>query len=130
YQAADAFLLLLEANEAVRAVSANVQRAQVLVTVTKPLVVQNLRPGVDETRAEAELANAETQLARAEQIREVRRAELAEAIGHAGSRVEAVPGSLADSVDGLAIPPDRQIANHPQVVEAAAAASRAAESRR
>jgi outer membrane protein len=130
YQAADAFLLLLEANEATRAVSANVQRAQVLVTATKPLVIQNLRPGVDEARAEAELANAETQLARAEQTREARRAELAESIGHAGTRVEAVLGSLADSVDRLAIPAERQLANHPLVVEAAAATSRAAESRR
>jgi outer membrane protein TolC len=130
YQAADAFLLLLEANEAVRAVSANVQRAQVLVTATKPLVVQNLRPGVDEARAEAEVANAQTQLARAEQTREVRRAELAEAIGHAGTRVEAAPGSLEDPVDRLAMPAKEQIANHPEVVEATATASRAAESRR
>ena len=54
YRAADAFLFLLEAQEAVRAVAANVQRAQVLVAATKPLVVQNLRPGVDEARAESE----------------------------------------------------------------------------
>jgi outer membrane protein TolC len=130
YQAADAFLVLLEAEEAVRAVAANVQRAQVLVTVTRPLVVQNLRPGVDEARAEAELANAQTQLARAEQTREVRRAELAEALGHVGSRVDAAPGPLLGPVDRLSAPKGRDVAAHPEVVEAMAAASRAAEARR
>ena len=130
YQAADAFLSLLEAKEAVRAVAVNVQRAEVLVAATKPLVVQNLRPGVDQARAEAELANAQTQLARATQTLEVRRAELAEAMGHAGTRVEAVPGPLLQPVDRPAIPRARQVVDHPEVVEATAAASRAAQARR
>jgi outer membrane protein TolC len=130
YQAGDAFLVLLEAEEAVRAVATNVQRAQVLVTATRPLVAQSLRPGVDEARAEAELANAQTQLARAEQTREVRRAELAEALGHTGGGVEAVAGSLLGPVDRLRPGPATDATHHPQVVEAAAAASRAAQARR
>jgi outer membrane protein len=130
YQAADVFLQVLESDEALRAQVANVQRAQVLLGATKPLVTQNLRPGVDETRAEAELANARTQLARAEQTREVRRAELAEALGHAGTRVEVVPGTLLEPVDRLHIPKANDISGHPQVVQAAAAASLAAEGRR
>jgi outer membrane protein len=130
YQAADAFLLELEAEGAVRAVAANVQRAEVLVAATKPLVVQNLRPGVDEARAEAEFANAQTQLARAEQTREVRRAELAEALGHAGAPVDAQPGPLLGPVDHLRPSAARDIADHPHVVEATAAASRVAEGRR
>ena len=129
YQAADAFLLVLEAKEAVRAVGVNVQRAEVLVAATKPLVVANLRPGVDAARADAELANAATQLARAGQTLEVRRAELAEAMGHAGARVEAVPGPLLEPVDHLAIPRGRAALDHPQVIEASASASRAAEAR-
>jgi outer membrane protein len=130
YQAADAFLLELEAEAAVRAVAVNVQRAEVLVTATKPLVVQNLRPGVDEARAEAELANAQTQLARAEQTREVRRAELAEALGHAGATVDAQPGPLLGPVDQLRPTAARGVADHPDVLEATAAASRVAEGRR
>jgi outer membrane protein TolC len=130
YQAADAFLLLLESEEAVRAVGANVQRARVLVAATEPLVAQNLRPAADAARADAELANAQTHLARAEQARELRRAELAEAMGHAEARVEAVPGPLLDRVDQLPVPKASQVSGHPQVVEAAAGAERAAEARR
>jgi outer membrane protein TolC len=130
YQAADAFFLVLEAEAAVRAVAANVQRAQVVVAATKPLVVQNLRPGVDEARAEADLANAQTQLARAEQAREVRHAELAEALGHAGARVDVVPGALFGPVDNLRPTTAREVVDHPQVIEASAAASRVAETRR
>jgi outer membrane protein TolC len=130
YRAADAFLLLLEAENAVGAVSANVQRAQVLVTATRPLVTQNLRPGVDQARAESELANAQTQLARAEQTREVRRAELAEALGHGGARVEAAPGPLVGPIDQLARPAAKNLVEHPQVIAATAAASRTAEARR
>ena len=48
--------VLLEAQETVRAATANVDRAQVLVAMTKPLVDQSLRPGVELARAEAELA--------------------------------------------------------------------------
>jgi outer membrane protein TolC len=84
---------------------------------------------VDQARADAELANAQTQLARAEQAREVRRAELAEALGHAGARIEAVPGPLLGPVDGLRPPASRDLAGHPLVVEANAAASRVAEGR-
>jgi outer membrane protein TolC len=129
YQAADAFLLALEAEAAVHAVAANVQRAEVLVAATRPLVVQNLRPGVEQARAEADLANAQTQLARTEQARDVRRAELAESLGHAGARVEAIPGTLLGPVDRLRPSPTRDVAGHPQVVEATAAARHVAEAR-
>jgi outer membrane protein TolC len=130
YRAADSFMLLLEAESAVKADAANVERAKVLVVATRPLVSQNLRPGVDQSRAEAELANAETQLARAEQAREVRRAELAEALGHSGASVEAAPGTLLGPIDPLTAPPGRAVVEHPRVVEATATASRSAEARR
>ncbi|MBX3234450.1 MAG: TolC family protein [Labilithrix sp.] len=81
YRAADAYLLLLEAETAVRAAKANVDRAQTLATVTKSLVDQSLRPGADAARVEAELANAGTLVARAEQARDMRRVALGEAMG-------------------------------------------------
>jgi outer membrane protein TolC len=130
YRAADTFLMLLEAEEAVRAVASNVQRAEVLVTATRPLVTQSLRPGVDQARAEAELANARTQLARAEQTREVRRAELAEALGRTGAQVDATPGPLLGPVDGLRAAGPADVSRHPHVVTATAAASRVREARR
>jgi outer membrane protein TolC len=130
YHAADAFLLLLEAQEAVRAAKANVERAQVLVTMTKPLVDQSLRPGVDLARADAELAAALTQLARTEQSVEVHRARLAEAIGRAGLRVEATPGPLLVPVADARVRPLAKIEDHPDVVRATAASTRVAEARR
>jgi outer membrane protein TolC len=130
YRTADAFLLLLEAQEGVRAAKASVDRAQVLVTATRPLVDQTLRPGVDLARSEAELANAQTQLARAEQGVEVRRAQLAESLGKAGVRVEAVPGSLLAQLPDANPPLRRNVEEHPQVVAASAAAARTAEARR
>jgi outer membrane protein TolC len=121
--------VLLEAEEAVRAVASNVERAQVLVTATKPLVTQSLRPGVDEARAEAELANAQTQVARAEQTRDIRRAELAEALGLTGGDVEVQAGPLLGPIDFVSRPVRRDLAQHPEVVEATAAASRSARAR-
>jgi outer membrane protein len=125
YRAADAFILLLEAQESVRAAKASVDRASVLVTMTKPLVDQSLRPGVDVARAEAELANAETLVARAEQVSEVRRAQLAEAMGDASVRVLPSAGPLLGPVDDA---PVRSIApptSHPELVVSRAAAERA-----
>lgn len=131
YRAADAFLRLLEAQEAVRAARASVERAQILVSMTKPIVDQSLRPGADLARAEAELASAQTQLARAEQAREVRRAQLGESVGRVGLRVEAAPGPLLGPVtDAAPRASGARVADHPQVVQATAAAERVGEARR
>jgi outer membrane protein TolC len=127
YRAADAFLVLLEAEEAVRAARATVERAQVLATVTRTLVGQSLRPGADAARAEAELAAAQTLLARAEQARGVRRTELAEAMGSAGQNVDAAPGALLDPIDHPTVPPANPSATHPRLVQSEAAIARAAE---
>jgi outer membrane protein TolC len=121
YRAADAFLQLIEAQETVRAARASVERAKVLVTITKTLVNQALRPGADAARSEAELANAETQVARAEQAIEVRRAQLAEAMGDASLRVEASPGALLGPVDDIAVQPASLSPTHPDLVRSNAA---------
>jgi outer membrane protein TolC len=99
YGAADAFLLLLEAQEAARAASAAEARADTLVKMTRPLVDQSLRPGVDLARALAALAAARTAVATATETRDVRRADLTVAIGRVGVAVEAAPGNLLDAVD-------------------------------
>jgi outer membrane protein len=127
YRAADAFLLLLEAQEAVRAAKAGVDRATVLVTMTKPLVDQSLRPGVDVARAEAELANAQTLVARAEQASEVRRAQLAEAMGDATLRVLPSPGPLLRPADDAPILATTPPTSHPELLVSRAAAERASQ---
>jgi outer membrane protein len=124
WNAADAFLLLLEADEAVRAQRAGVERAETIVNMTKPLVEQTLRPGVDLARAQAELAVARTSLARAEQVRDARRTALAVAMGHARDRLEIVVGKLLDPVDALSAPRGLDPASNPKIIEATAAADR------
>ena len=126
YRAADAFIALLEAQEVVRAAQASVDRAQTLATITKPLVDQTLRPGADLSRADAEVAAAQTLLARAEQARGVRRAELAEALGDASARVDVTAGALLAPVDGIAGRPVTASAAHPEIAQANAAVTRAA----
>ena len=54
-----------------------------------------LRPGADQSRSEAELAVANNQVSQAIQIAEVARASLADAIGSAGTSLELAAGSLS-----------------------------------
>src|SRR5262249_21267318 len=55
---ADAFLTVLAADEGVRAARSNVDRLQVFDDAVHTLVANQLRPGADESRADAELALA------------------------------------------------------------------------
>lgn len=93
--AADAFLTVLAAEESVGAARANVDRLQVFANNVRTLVQNQLRPGADQSRADAELAVANNQLSQAVQIAEVARASLADAIGSAGTSLELASGSLA-----------------------------------
>ncbi|MBZ5583180.1 MAG: TolC family protein, partial [Acidobacteriia bacterium] len=76
--AADAYLTLAAAQETVRAAQAGVDRADVLARSINALVNAQLRPGADASRAEAERAAAQTQLARARQAVEIARAAVAQ----------------------------------------------------
>jgi outer membrane protein len=92
--AADAFLTVLAADESVRAARANVDRLQVFATNVRTLAQNQLRPGADQSRAEAELAVAKNQLSQAVQIGDLARAALADAIGAAGTTPRLTSGPL------------------------------------
>lgn len=92
--AANAFFALVASKQEVMAQKANVDRMRIFSTSVHSLVDSDLRPGVDASRADAELALAQDRLILAEQEREVRRAQLAEALGLAGTYVEAEEGPL------------------------------------
>jgi outer membrane protein len=64
----DAFLRLAAAQQQVKAAEADVDRRQVLVTSVHALVKQELRPGADASRVDAELAAAKIQLIRSQQV--------------------------------------------------------------
>src|SRR5205823_976272 len=63
--AADAFLTVLAAEESVGAARANVERLQVFADSVRALVQNQLRPGADQSRADAELAMGKNQLSQA-----------------------------------------------------------------
>ncbi len=92
--AADAFVTVLASDEAVLAARANVDRLQVFADNVRVLVTNQLRPGADQSRAEAELAIAKNQLSQAVQAADLARATLAAAIGAAGTTVNLVAGPL------------------------------------
>lgn len=102
--AADAFLAVLAAEQTVEAAQANVERMETFARAVQALVNNQLRPGVDISRANAELAAARNQLIQAEQNAEVSRAVLAETIGRAGAATTVAAGPL------LSLPPSEAVA--------------------
>ena len=121
--AADAFLSVLAADEAVRAARANVDRLQTFAESVRTLVRNQLRPGADESRADAELAIAQNQVSQAIQASTFARAGLAEAIGAAGATFTLEPGPLAQLPSVSPTPPAEtpNVDAHPAVRAEAAA---------
>jgi outer membrane protein len=130
YAVADAYVDVVAAEETVKATRAYVERTQVFAGIVKTLVGQELRPGADGARVDAEIALAQTDLARAQQGEDVRRAQLAEAMGAASERVSIVVGGLLGPVDDVRTPSVPALAQHPLVVEAASAIDRTREQKR
>jgi outer membrane protein TolC len=100
FSAADRFLTTLARGEVVQAARAGVDRDRVFVQIVKVLTDQALRPGVDLSRARAELAMAEAQLTRTEQNEAVARIELAQALGDARLEVRPVAGPFLSGQPG------------------------------
>jgi outer membrane protein len=108
----NAYLAVLAAGEAVRAAEADVQRREIFTKSVHVLVENQLRPGADASRADAEMARAKAGLARARQQEEVSRAALADVLGIADSTVEVQVGPLL-SLPPPAVPAAPAISKHP-----------------
>ena len=122
--AADAYLTLVAAQETVRAAQAAVDRAAVIVKTTAAQVNAQLRPGADESRAEAELAAARTQLIQAQQAIEVSQATLAQFVGMEPPQINVVTGSLFQlPAEHTSTTPD--VAANPAAIEQNAAIEQA-----
>jgi len=89
---ADASLLVLAANQQVKASQADVDRRSVFAKSVHALVDAHLRPGADASRIDAELAEARTRLVVAQEALQVNSAVFAEVLGLAGSHVEVTTG--------------------------------------
>src|SRR5438105_9707813 len=122
--AADAYLTLAAAQETVRAAQAGVDRADVLVRSVRALVDAQLRPGAELSRAEAELAVAQTQVARSQQATEFARAVLAQFVGGDSRGITLVAPKLLQLPPGPTTPLLNTAAN-PIAVEQNAAVAQA-----
>jgi outer membrane protein TolC len=92
--AADAFLTVLAAQQTAQAARAAVDSWQTLLRSIHAQVTAELRPGADESRVQAELAAAETQVAQVEQAVAVARSTLALFVGGNAAEVALSPGRL------------------------------------
>jgi outer membrane protein TolC len=122
FDAADRFVTLVSRSEIVRAAQAGVDRDRVFVQIVKALTDQALRPGVDLSRVQAELAIAEAQLIRTQQSAAVARVELGQALGDPRLTVTPAPGPLLGGQPGA---PSAARVPHPILVESDAAAAAA-----
>jgi outer membrane protein len=108
----DAFLRLAAAQEQVKAAEADVDRRQVLATSVHALVKEELRPGADASRVDAELAAAKIQLIRAQEVQRESEATFAELLGISGSKVAISADSLLTASPTTYASQD-QLVNHP-----------------
>ena len=128
---ANAFLAAVAAQQQVRAAQADMDRRQVFSRVVHALVNNQLRPGADASRSDAELAAARIALIQAQVQERVARAELADFLGMPAANL------VLDAAPLLQIPPGgmpgRNLASHPEAaaqnarVQQTAAQARAAD---
>jgi outer membrane protein TolC len=129
--AANAFLGVIAAQQAVRAAQGDADRRQVFNRVVHTLVDNQLRPGADASRAEAELAAARITLIQAQVGERVARAELGDLLGIPTADLALDAGALLQIPPATA--PGRNVASHPEAFaqsarkEEAAAEVRAAD---
>jgi outer membrane protein TolC len=113
---ADAYLTFAAAQETVRAAQAGVDRAEVLIRIVRAQVNAQLRPGVDASRAEADLSAARVQVSRAQQASEVARSILGQFVGGEPARLLPDLAKLTQ-LPANAAPPTLNPADNPVAVE-------------
>ena len=89
-----AYLQVMANRQAVAAAQATVERMEVFAKTVGVLARNQLRPGADESRAVAELAQARTEAIRAEEQSQIALTTLAEKMGLAGMSIQLQPGPL------------------------------------
>jgi outer membrane protein TolC len=123
----NAFLRVVAAEQALAAADADVARRDVLARATHALADNQLRPGADASRADAELAAARTRAIQARQAVAIARAVFAQMLGIADAAVAVRPERLLDVAGPAATAPGAAAA-HP-LVQAGQAAVGAAQAR-
>jgi outer membrane protein len=96
----NAYMTLLAAEQTVRSAQADVERREALRKSVHVLADNQLRPGADAARADADGARARVGLARAQQQEATSRALLADLLGIADARVEIEESGLLGGAPG------------------------------
>jgi outer membrane protein TolC len=124
-----AFLAVVQAEQAVIAAQADVERRTVLARAARTLTDNQLRPGAEASRADAELAAAQTRNILARQTLVLAQATLARVLGVTNGLAGVNAAGLLDAVSAPPAPPPNILASHPllQVRQAAVDAARAQE---
>jgi len=91
----NAYLTVLAAEQTVHAAEANVERRETFNKAVRVLVDNQLRAGADGSRADAELARARVNLARAQQQEKISEAALTDILGLPDTSVEVTDSALA-----------------------------------
>jgi outer membrane protein TolC len=117
---AQAFLGVISAQQAVTAAEADVQRRDVLARAARTLADNQLRPGAEASRAEAELAAARTRAIQARQALVVAQVTLSQMLGIPGGAVGVNPSRLLDSIP-TGTTPSTPAAAHPLLQSSQAA---------
>jgi outer membrane protein len=122
FAAVEAFLTAIANEQAVRAAQANVDRLETFGQAVLTLVNNQLRPGVEASRANAELVVAKNQLIQMQQNAELARIALSEAIGQPGASFRLDPGPLLEYTPNAPAPlPVNNLAAHPLLLAQTAA---------
>ena len=111
----DGFFNVAMASQTVEAMKGNLERRRVFKNTVAVLVSSGLRPGVDLSRSQAELALAQTQLIQAEQSEEIARATLAEVLGVAGASI-AIQSAPLLTLPAVGSFPEAAPWAHPQAI--------------
>ncbi|TAM81983.1 MAG: TolC family protein [Acidobacteria bacterium] len=113
--AMNAFFNLVAAEQGVSVAEANLRHWQAVNKSVHTLVDQELRPGADASRADAQLAQANIQLIQAQQQMSVNRVAMAGALGLETSAVEVSAGPLLGAPPKATLPVT-SLASHPAAV--------------
>jgi len=112
----DAFLRLAAAQQQVKAAEADVDRRRVLSTSVHALVKEEIRPGADASRADAELAGATIQLIRSQEVERESEATFAELLGISGTRIAINADSLLTTFPTPPYASQSALADHPSAL--------------
>lgn len=114
--AADAYLIALAAEETVLAFRAKLKRMEAFSMVVHALVDAGLKPGVDASRADAEVAQAKVELIDSQKLSDLSLVHLAETMGIESMQVQIKPNGLTEGIPPPEVFVQPDFNKHPLII--------------